>query len=255
MAHERLSTDVTDDAALGGRLRLLQPRRGHRFGHDAVILAAATPARPGDRVVDLGAGVGLAGLALATRVPGCRVTLVEIEPALAALARENAACNGLADRVDVAALDVAADAATFAASGLSPASAGAVLMNPPFNDAASAQASPDKTRARAHVATPRLLAEWVGAAERLLVIDGTLALIWRADGLGDVLNALRESFGCIAVTPIHPRPDAPAIRIVATAVKASRAPLALLPPLVLNDAAGRPSAPAEAILRDLAPLH
>src|SRR5215208_6092627 len=83
-------TLVTDDAVLGGRLRLRQPRRGHRVGHDAILLAAASRGRRGDHVVDLGAGVGAAGLALARRVPGLSVTLVEIDPGLAALAAENA---------------------------------------------------------------------------------------------------------------------------------------------------------------------
>ena len=114
--------DLTDDAVLGGRLHLLQPRRGHRFGHDAILLAAATPGRNGDRAVELGAGVGAAGLALAARVPGLRMTLVEIDERLAALAAENATRNHLADRVGVAALSVAAPASDFAAVGLAAAS-------------------------------------------------------------------------------------------------------------------------------------
>ena len=84
---------VTDDAVLDGRLRLRQPGKGHRVGHDAILLAAATAAKKGEHAVDLGAGVGGAGLALASRVDGLRVTLVEIDPALAALAAENAARN------------------------------------------------------------------------------------------------------------------------------------------------------------------
>src|SRR5712691_6094235 len=100
--------DVTEDAVLGGRLRLRQPKRGHRVGHDAILLAAACPARAGDAVVDLGAGVGAAGLALAARVGGTAVTLVEIDADLAALAAENAQCNGLAARVRAVVLDVAA---------------------------------------------------------------------------------------------------------------------------------------------------
>ena len=79
-------------------------------------------------------------------------------------------------------------------------------------------------------------------------------MIWRADGLADVLAALAPAFGAVAVTPVHPAPDKPAIRILVTAVKASRAPLALLPPLVLADASGRPTAAADAILRDGAAL-
>src|SRR5579872_6076147 len=74
-----LAQGLTEDAFLGGKLRLRQPKSGHRAGHDAVLLAAATPAYPGDQVVDLGAGVGAAGLAVAKRVPGIKLILVEID--------------------------------------------------------------------------------------------------------------------------------------------------------------------------------
>ncbi len=90
--------DITEDAVLGGRLRLRQPARGHRVGHDAILLAAATPALAGEHVVDLGAGVGAAGLAVAARVPGVSVTLVERDAGLAALAAENALRSGFSAR-------------------------------------------------------------------------------------------------------------------------------------------------------------
>jgi tRNA1(Val) A37 N6-methylase TrmN6 len=108
-----MPAEVTEDAVLGGKLRLKQPRGGHRVGHDAILLAAACPARAGERVVDLGAGVGAAGLALARRVDGARVVLVEVDAALAALAAENAQLNGLGARVSAVALDVAAPARAF----------------------------------------------------------------------------------------------------------------------------------------------
>jgi len=76
-----------------------------------------------------------------------------------------------------------------------------------------------------------------------------VTLIWRADGLVDLLAALARGFGAVAVQPVHPRADAPAIRVLVRAVKGSRAPLALLPALVLAGADGRPSAAAEAVLR------
>src|SRR5690348_2457623 len=105
---------TSEDALLGGKLTLRQPLRGHRFGHDAVLLAAATPARAGEHAIELGAGVGAAGLALARRVEGLAVTLIELDPSLAALARENAARNSLAGRVRVVCLDIAAPVAQFA---------------------------------------------------------------------------------------------------------------------------------------------
>jgi tRNA1(Val) A37 N6-methylase TrmN6 len=243
---------VTEDGALGGRLRLKQPRRGHRFGHDAMLLAAATAAQPGEHVVELAAGVGAAGLALAQRVSGLRVTLVEIDPLLAAIAQENAEMNALAKRVAVVALDALAPAAAFAAAGLPARCAQHVIMNPPFNDPAVRQRSPDPARARAHAASAPLAA-WIGCVRRLLVDGGALTLIWRADGLAEVLGAL-AGFGGIALKPVHPRADAPAIRILLRAHKGRRAPLQLLPGLVLHDPQGSSTAAVEAILRDGAPL-
>ncbi len=254
MAAERPQPAYTDDAVLGGRLRLRQPARGHRVGHDAILLAAATPAAAGERAIDLGAGVGAAGLALARRVPDLAVDLVEIDEQLAALAQENAVRNGLGARVSAHALDVAAPAAQFVAAGLGPATAERVLMNPPFRTQGRAQASPDARRRIAHVAPPGMLAIWLGTAARLLRHDGTLSIIFRADGLAELLGIIEPAFGAVTVLPVHPKPAAPAIRVLVRAHKGSRAPLALLPGLMLNDDGGRPSAEAEAVLREAKPL-
>jgi len=244
--------EVSEDAVLGGRLRLRQPLRGHRFGHDAILLAAATGAAPGQNAVELGAGVGAAGLALARRVDGLAVTLVELDPALAALAADNAARNGLADRVRTVCLDVAAPAAAFAAAGLAPGSADLVLMNPPFN--APQNPSPDRGRRMAHTASRETLVQWLRTAERLLRASGVVTLIWRADGLGDVLGALASGFGAVSILPIHPKPGAAAIRVLVRAAKERSGPLTLYPGLVLADADGKPTAQAEAVLRDAAAL-
>ena len=244
-----MGAEVTQDAVLGGRLLLKQPRRGHRVGHDAILLAAACPARARDRVVDLGAGVGAAGLALALRVEGTRVTLVEVDASLAALAAENAQVNGLAARVGSIVLDVAAPARAFAAAGLAPESMARVLMNPPFNDPARQRTSPDRQRRLAHAGPSGTLAAWIKTGARLLRPGGTLTLIWRADGLADVLRALDAAFGGVTVLPVHSKAGEPAIRVLVRAAKASRAPLALLPGFVLNDDAGVPTAQAESVLR------
>jgi len=251
MAAERGGT--SDDAVLGGRLTLLQPRAGHRVGHDAILLAAATAAHAGEQVVDLGAGVGGAGLALARRVAGVSVVLVEIDPALAQLAGENAARNGLAGHARALCLDVVGPPAAFARAGLAPGTAARVLMNPPFN-APRQQASPDRGRRLAHAAASGALSQWVRTAARLLHPAGVLTLIWRADGLDAALQALTAGFGALALLPVHPKPAVPAIRLLIRAVKGSRAPLSLLPGLILADASGKPTADAEAVLRGGATL-
>ncbi|RXH08705.1 tRNA1(Val) (adenine(37)-N6)-methyltransferase [Bradyrhizobium guangzhouense] len=245
-------TDLTEDAFLGGQLLLKQKRSGHRAGHDAVLLAAATEARDGDRVVDLGAGIGTAGLALARRVGGINLRLVEIDPELAALARANAAANAIV--ADVIVLDVTADAQAFAGVGVLPDSADCVLMNPPFNDPARHRGSPDQARHTAHVATDETLQAWVHAARRILRSNGVLTLIWRADGIADVLAALSRGFGSLSVLPVHGEAGRPAIRVLVRAVKGGRAPTRLLPGLMLNDESRVPKKEVRNILEGRAVL-
>jgi tRNA1(Val) A37 N6-methylase TrmN6 len=246
------ASDLTEDAFLGGQLRLRQPRSGHRAGHDAMLLAATTPARSGDRVVEFGAGVGAAGLAVARRVGGIDLVLVEIDPGLAELARGNAASNSIAAATIV--LDVAAAAADFAAAGLGPDSVDVVLMNPPFNDATRHRASPDRARASAHVADAFTLETWIHAARRVLKSGGVLALIWRADGIAEVLAALDRGFGSLAVLPVHGDPAAPAIRVLVRAIKGGRAPAQIHPALMLNDESGVPNKQVQEILSGRAVL-
>jgi tRNA1(Val) A37 N6-methylase TrmN6 len=243
----RASAGITEDAALGGKLILRQPRRGHRFGHDAILLAAAVSAQAAEHAIELGAGIGAAGLALARRIEGLSVTLVEIDPALVTLARENVQRNGLAGCVRAVCLDVAAEAAAFAAAGLEPEAAAHVLMNPPFN--AAHNPSPERGRHLARTATKDTLTQWLRAAARLLKPAGEVTLIWRADGLDEVLRALGDGFGASMLLPIHPKPGEPAIRVILRATKDRNGPLTLLPGLVLADRDGRPSAQAEAVLR------
>ncbi len=249
---ESAQTEFTEDAFLGGQLHLRQLRSGHRAGHDAMLLAAATPARPGDRVVDFGAGVGAVGLAIARRVPGIELVLVEIDQQLASLARGNAESNAIPAEIIVLDLTSAADA--FAAAGLSPDSADVVLMNPPFNDSARHRASPDKARETAHMATATTLESWIHAARRILKSGGILTLIWRADGLAEVLAALDRGFGSLAILPVHGDAKMPAIRVLVRAIKGGRAPIQIHAALVLNDGSTLPNEQVQEILAGKAVL-
>jgi tRNA1(Val) A37 N6-methylase TrmN6 len=238
--------EFTEDAFLSGRLRLRQPKSGHRAGHDAMLLAAATPARSGDRVVDLGAGVGAAGLAVAKRVAGIELVLVEIDEGLAELARGNAAANAIP--ADVIVLDVTAAADVVAAAGLPPDDVDVVLMNPPFNDPARHRASPDQAREIAHVSTAATLEKWVHAARRILKSGGALTLIWRADGLVEVLLALGRGFGSLELLPVHAEATTPAIRVLIRAIKGGKAPLQIHAALMLNDESALPNKQVQDVL-------
>lgn len=244
MTRHAPAPDITDDAILSGRLRLFQPKRGHRFGHDAILLAAAVPAKPGERIAEFGAGVGAASLALVSRVPGIDATLFEIDPALCALAQDNIVRNGFADRARALTRDVAS---------LAEGRFDRVFMNPPFNDLRH-QPSPDPDRRRAHAGPSGVLMRWVGSAHSLLRDHGTVTLIWRAEGLAEIISALADGLGAVSVLPVYPAPGRAAIRLIATAEKGSGGPLRVLPPLLLNDADMRPTREAEAILRQGAAL-
>ena len=166
--------ELSSDAWLGGRLTLIQPRRGHRAGADAALLAAAADF-PEGRFADVGAGVGAVGLAILSRCGRASADLVEIDAGLAALARDNASRNGLAGRVRVLPFDIC-DARARREAGLDAGSVDAVVTNPPFFNAGAVRVSPDRAKARAHVfggeAGPEPLAAWIRACLAILKPGG-----------------------------------------------------------------------------------
>lgn len=245
--------EIVEDRLLDGRLRLLQPRKGHRAGSDAILLASALPLLGQGALLDMGAGVGTVGLAAALMQPELRVTLLERDPELAALAGRNAGLNDAAGRVTVVAGDVTARAAILAELGLASASFDAVAMNPPFYPPGGTRASPVPNRKAAHVAEGAL-APWLRTARRLLRPGGHLALIHRVEALPEVLAGLETGFGAVAVRPVHAFADKPAIRIIVTAVLNSRKPAAMLPAFVINGPEGRLTAASDAVHRGRARL-
>ena len=237
------------DSILGGRLKLRQTREGHRVGLDAVLLAAAAGA-PAAHLVDVGAGVGAVGLALLQRWPQARGELIEIDPALAALAQENAALNGLGARARVVVAD-ALIAKSRRAAGLVAEAAELVVVNPPFFAEDAVRVSPDARRARAHVAAgdASALADWVVASLALLAPGGRFVMIQRPEALPALLPAFARRLGALTLRPIHPRADAPAIRLLLSGIKGSKAPLSFLPGLTLHEADGAATPLAAAIQR------
>jgi tRNA1(Val) A37 N6-methylase TrmN6 len=243
----------TDDAFLGGRLRVLQPGNGYRAGIDGVLLAA-TVAPPGGQVLDVGAGVGIVGLCIAHRLSDVRITMVECDSGLAALARRNIDRNGFADRARVVEADV------MRPLGECPELAGAagsfddVLANPPFFVDGRGTAAGDPVKARANAMPEGGLGRWVRFMAAMARPGGRIRLIHRAEALAETLDALAGRFGGVIVLPLHPRPGESASRVLVRAVKGSRAPLQLRPGLVLHgsDNGFRPD--IAAVLRDGAPL-
>lgn len=240
---------TTDDRVMDGKVLLRQPARGYRAGLDAALLAAACDAAPGARVIEAGCGAGAALLAAAVRRPGTSFTGIERDARAVALARENIVLNSLEGRVEVLEGDVA-----LRFSGLGVAPFDAAMANPPFFDDPDALRGPAAERRGAWMADDGLAA-WLGFLCKAVREGGTITVIHRADRLADILGLLAPKAGSFQILPASPFADQPAKRVLVRAVKTGKAPLRLLPPLVLHDHEGGKHTPLlEAILRGQAAL-
>ena len=243
---------VSDDAFLGGRLRILQPTKGYRAGLDAVMLAAAVSDRGGRpfRVLDAGAGVGTAGLCVAWRCPSASVVLIEREHNLAELARENVARNGLADRVSVAEADVAnVSGVELSGLGLGEGGFDKVIANPPYHAEGAGTAAPHALKAAAHAMPEAGLAQWCRFLARMARPGGEALIVHKAEALPELLDALAGRFGGVSVLPLHAFAGEPAGRVLVRGVKGSRAPFRIEAGLVLHEAERRFTPGADRVLR------
>ena len=221
---------------LAGKIAVEQSKDGFRAGLDAVMLAAAVPGAA--NAFELGAGAGTASLCLAARLPAIAITGIEIDPALTKLANENAAANGMDERVAFVAADI------FALPLEWKREYDAVLMNPPFHG--EGQSSPDPSRARA-LMDKGTLRDWLEAGLKRTVSGGSFTAILRADRLNEALAALPETG--VTVFPLWPKAGEPARRVLVQVQKGARTPFCLLPGLILHQASGVYTPEADAILR------
>jgi tRNA1(Val) A37 N6-methylase TrmN6 len=236
---------VTVDTFLGDALTIVQPAQGYRAGLDAVLLAAACGATGGKnaRVLDVGAGVGVAGLCVARRVPDAHVTLVEREPALAELSRQNIDRNGFQDRARVVELDVAAGGAVVHRPPIDVTSDGPrvlpgafthVIANPPYFAHGQGTSPSARLKATSHQMAGGDLDAWFRFIATAASKDGVATMIHRAEALGVLVDGLGRRFGALRVLPLYPRAGDAAHRVIVQGRKGSRAPLVLLPGMALH---------------------
>ena len=239
----------TEDALLGGRVRLRQPATGYRAAIDPVFLAASVEAGDQDAVLDMGCGVGAATLCLATRVPFCRITGFDLQRDIVRMASDNISLNDLAGRVSVMHGDLLNPPPR-----LAPGAFDHVMANPPFLEAAAATPPADPGAAAARLEGSADLAAWVRIALAMVRAKGSVTFIHRADRLETLLALLAGRAGEIVIFPLWPGGGKPAKRVIVRARKQIATPTRLMPGLVLHQADGRFTAEAEAVLRGGAAL-
>ncbi len=240
---------TTATHVLGTRVKVMQPRKGYRIGMDGALLAAACASLPKVKTaLELGCGVGGALLSLKARRPALDLTGIEREPDYAGLARENVRLN---DFINVTIID--GDIGTgFKSFGLTRCDL--VFSNPPYFDDPDTLRAPHEAKRPAWIADDGLEA-WLDFAQAAVVDNGHIVFIHRADRLADILGGLSKKCGSFIVRPLQPFADKEAKRVLVRAQRLGKAPLRLMPPLVLHDDGVRKHTPeVEAILRGEAAL-
>jgi tRNA1Val (adenine37-N6)-methyltransferase len=232
--------DITHGHLFDGRIRYAQPRRGFRSGIEPVFLAAAIPARQGSRVLEGGCGAGAALLCLTARMAGVEGLGIDRDPALVALASQNASANGWPNL-----RFLTADIASMPPLG----AFDHACANPPYHSATGTP-SPDASRRAAKRGPPGILTVWAEALARPLRSGGTLTFILPAALLPQAAAAFADAV-CppTAMLPLWPKARHPARLLLLRGIKGSRAAFRVLPGLVLHGTDGSFTAEANAILR------
>jgi tRNA1Val (adenine37-N6)-methyltransferase len=231
---------TTEGALLNGRLRYRQPAEGFRSGIEPVLLAAAVPARAGERVLEAGSGAGPALLCLHARVPEVESVGIELDQDMAALAAENAGINGLTGMraINGDILSVALQAPFDHA-----------IANPPYHP--PGPASPLAARERAKRDEGGVIQAWITRLAAALRPRGTLTVVLPSGSVSNAMEAMHAA-GCggLVLFPLWPRLGRDAKLLLVRGVRGSQTPLRIAAGLVLHEANGGFSAAAQAILRD-----
>lgn len=231
---------------LDKRVRLLQPPDGFRTSLDSVMLAAACPAKQNEHILDLGCGVGGAGLCVLTRIPDTQLTGIDIQQDHIDLATKNASLNEIESR------------ASFFMSDICDYNGGKfdhIICNPPYQETGERTQSPSSKKETAHAHQADItLQDWIDCAVRNLKAKGSLTIIHRADQVDKILQSLKGRFGGCEIIPLWPKENTPAKRVIIRAYRDSRSPASIHPGLILHKENGDYTDTADNILRRCAAL-
>jgi tRNA1(Val) A37 N6-methylase TrmN6 len=240
------SNEVIETTLLRGRVRLLQPKVGFHASLDTVFLAAAVPVKNGANILDVGCGVGSAGLCAMSRNSHMHLIGIDIQRELIDLALQNAALNALEEHCHFFRGDLLSEKV------IPDNYFNVVLMNPPYMEGGTHTPSPRKNKALSHgeEASGAKLLDWTKYAHRKLKNGGMLVMIHRADRLDDVIVALeqRRWFGSLEVYPLWSKEGEDAKRVIIRARKERYAPMVLKPGLVIHEKNGQYTDGAQRIL-------
>lgn len=239
-----MQENFSEDSLLNGRVLIRQPIEGYRVAIDPVLLAASLEVSPGDRILDVGAGVGAASLCLGVRQPECKITGLEVQKTYFRLAIDNIALNNCRDCVEMVYGDLSSPPPRLAAGTFSH-----VMANPPYLDGAQSRQQLHPEKALATIEGNTSLLQWARFCLLMVKPKGTITVIHRAERLSDLLSYFSGKMGDIIVFPLWPSLGKPAKRIIIRGRKNTQGPLRIAPGLVLHNSNGQFTPEADAILR------
>lgn len=239
-------SDLQEIYVLGKRLKLRHTAEGFKTSIDSVLLAASCPAKAGDHILDLGCGVGGAGLSVLTRVDGATLTGVEIQSDHVDLAAQNSQENDFANQCSFITSDIR--------DYKSDQSFDHVICNPPYLEAGKHLRSPSEEKAKAMGHEEADLKDWIDVAYKRLKPKGSLTMIHRADHIDQIINVMEQRFGSVEIFPLWSKEDIPAKRVIIRALKDRRSPATLHAGLILHQADGEYTSAAQKIFKDIQKL-
>lgn len=224
-------SDTTVDPFLNGRIRVAQNRDGYRFSIDAILLAAAVRPRIDDTLVDLGTGCGIIPLILGCRYPKLRIHAVELQEALATLARDNVAANHMQDRIVVVRDDVRKMKIERYKGPWD-----WVISNPPFYPTGAGRINPNDQKASARHEIHLNLTDLLKSVRRMLRTGGRFVTIYPSERSATLLSQMcRSGIEPKWMRTIHSHSGDPAQLILVQGVMAGKAGLKVDRPLVLYE--------------------
>lgn len=233
---------------LNKRLKLLHSEKGFKTSIDSVLLAAACVAKAGDHILDMGCGVGGAGLCVLSRIDGTKLTGVEIQQDHAELAKRNAVANMMQDRCEFVTSDIRdyREEKKF----------NHIICNPPYLEGQTHLRSPSEEKATAmgHDDESITVKDWVDTAHFCLKSNGSFTMIHRADKVDKIILAMGKRFGAVEIIPLWPKTGVNAKRVIVRAIKDRKSPATLHAGLILHDSEGEYTPDAQKILRNMEQL-
>jgi tRNA1Val (adenine37-N6)-methyltransferase len=225
------------------QLTLHQATDGYRFSLEAFLLADFVSASHVSPILDLGTGCGIVALLLARRFPQTRVVGMELQAALAAMARQNVVRNGVEAQVAIVQADARRAAGLFAAGAF-----GTVVCNPPYRVVGHGRLNPNPQKAIARHELTLTLVQLVQAVQHVLTRQGLLAMVYHPSRLAELCARLEAAhLRPRRMRLVHSTLQATASIVLVEAVLGGRGALTVLPPLFVYAARGRYTAEMQAI--------